>query len=202
MRGITRRRDRDHGPRLRHVGRGGEGGGAAQAVTDQDCGRTPDVPQGARRCQKVGDIGRERGVGEFAVASSEPGEVEAQHADAERGQRLRDAARRMHVLAAGKAMREQRIGPRLTGRHVKERGEPLSLRVDEVEPFGGHGESSLGGLRTKKYVPALSGEEAAKRSFKQASGTQRSLNQLLPYGDKGQTTTFKPEGRRPAPAGS
>jgi hypothetical protein len=132
------RRDRHHGARLRHVGGSGEHGGTTQAVADQDRGRPPDFAQGARRRQQVGDIGGERRVGELAFARAKPGEIEAQHADAERGQRLRNAARRRHVLAAGEAMREQRIGLRLPGRHVEECREPLALGVDEVEPFGGH----------------------------------------------------------------
>ena len=177
MRGIARRRDRHHRTCLRHVGGSREHGGAAQAVADQDRRRTPAIPQRARRRQEIGDIGRERGVGELAFARTKPGEVETQHADAERGECLRNAARRRHVLAAGEAMREQRIGLRLPGRHVEERCEPLALGVDEVEPFGGHGSPPS---RFPKNFFAPCRIEARRNVLLSTTRWQRSLNLLLP----------------------
>ena len=97
----------------------------------------------ARRAQvvgggdQVGDVGRERGVGEFALARADAGEVEAQHRDALRVERLRDAPRRQHVLAAGEAMGEQRIGARLAGRQVEHGGELLAAGIGEIETLGG-----------------------------------------------------------------
>jgi len=75
-------------------------------------------------------------------------------------------------------MRKQRISPRGRRRAIDESGEPLSLRVDEVEPFGRHVEPSCslvpqsGGTspahpRSKKIVRQLSEPWGVKRSFNQ-----------------------------------
>jgi len=44
----------------------------------------------------------------------------------------------MNVLAAGKAMSEQRVGARLPGRPVEQRSQRLSLRIGEIEAFSRH----------------------------------------------------------------
>ena len=49
-----------------------------------------------------------------------------------------DAPGGMHVLAAGKAMGEQRIGARLAGRTIEQRGEILSLGIGKIETFSGN----------------------------------------------------------------
>ena len=91
--GIARRRDRHHRARLRHLARPrpaprrrrgcGRSGSPARACTSRSV-------IGGR--DQVGDVGGERGVGELAFARAEAGEVEAQHRDAERRQRLRRCA--------------------------------------------------------------------------------------------------------------
>ena len=54
----------------------------AEAVADQQRWRLPHLAQMIGGAHQVGDIGRERGVGEIAFAGAEAGEVEAQHRDA------------------------------------------------------------------------------------------------------------------------
>jgi hypothetical protein len=90
---------------------------------------------------QVADIGGKRGVGEFALAGADAGKVEAQDRDAERRQRIGDAFRRNDVLAAGEAVREQRIGARRAGRQVEHGGEFLAVRIGEIEALGGHGKA-------------------------------------------------------------
>jgi len=112
-------------------------------VTDQDRRRAPGAAQLLRGRHQVGDVRREGRVGELAFARAKPGEVETQHRDAERRQAFGDAPRGVHVLAAGEAVREQRIGARRLRRTVEEGGEPVSLRIGEIEPFGRHGPPPL-----------------------------------------------------------
>ena len=69
---------------------------------------------------------------------AEPGEVEAQHGDTERGQAFGDALGGMNVLAAGEAMGEQRIGARLPGRAIEQRCQILSRGIGEIEAFSRH----------------------------------------------------------------
>src|SRR5437879_1372365 len=73
-----------------------------------------------------------------AIAPAEAGEVEAQNADAKRGQSLRDAPRGVNILAAGEAVGEQCVGARLSRRIIEERGKPLPLRTGKIEPFSRH----------------------------------------------------------------
>ena len=89
---------------------GGEDRGAAEAVADQDRRRLAGFAQMIGGADEIGDVGRERRVGEIALAGAEPGEIEPQHRDALGRERRRDALGRQHVLAAGEAMREQRVG--------------------------------------------------------------------------------------------
>ena len=65
--------------------------------------------QMVRGRDQIGDVGGELRVGELALARAEPGEIEAQHRDAARRQPFGDALGRQHVLAAGEAVREQRV---------------------------------------------------------------------------------------------
>ena len=123
---VGRRRDGHDGARLGDMRRRCEHGGAAEAVADQDSRRTMNAAQVIGRRHQVGDVGGERRVGELAVARAEPGEVEAQHRDVARGQALGDALGRMHVLAAGKTMREQRKCDRLRRRAVEQRSKALA----------------------------------------------------------------------------
>jgi len=52
------------------------------------------------------DVGGEVGVGEFAFAGAQSGEVEAQNSDAAGGERIGDPSGCAAVLAAGEAVRE------------------------------------------------------------------------------------------------
>ena len=91
-----------------------------------------------RGCDQVGDIGGECGVGEFAFARAEAGEVEAQHGDAERGQGFGNTLGGVDVLAASKAVRKQRVGARLALGAVEQRGKILSAGVGKIEAFSRH----------------------------------------------------------------
>ena len=93
---------------------------------------------------EVGDVRRKGRVGEFAFAVAEPGEVEPQHRDAARRQRGRDALRRQHVLAAGEAMRKQRIGVDRAIGLVQRRGKLMAAFAGELKAFGRHGRSPCG----------------------------------------------------------
>ena len=52
---------------------------------------------------------------------------------------MRRAAK--HVLAAGEAMGEQRIGAGLAGRQVEHGGEFFASGIGKIEALGGHGKS-------------------------------------------------------------
>ena len=108
--GIGGRRDGDDRLGIRNLPGGGEDRGAAEAVADQDRRRLAGFAQMIGGADEIGDVGREGRVGKIALAGAEAGEVEPQHRDALGRQRHRDALGRQHVLAAGEAMREQRIG--------------------------------------------------------------------------------------------
>ncbi len=108
--GIGRRRDGHDSLGFRDPSGGGEDRGTAEAVADQDRRRRADLAQMIGGAHEVGDVGGERRIGEIAFAGAEPGEVEAQHRNALGGERDRDAFCRQRVLAAGEAVREQRVG--------------------------------------------------------------------------------------------
>src|SRR5262249_23560738 len=78
-------------------------------------------------------------IGEIALASAEPGEVEAQYRDAARRERLGDAFGREIVFPAGEAVCKERKGGRLANRPFEPRGELLALAVGKFEAFRGHG---------------------------------------------------------------
>ena len=141
--GIAGRGDRHHRPRLRHLGGCGEHGRAAQAVADQDRGGAGAAAQFVCSRDKVGDIGGKAGVGKFTLARAKPGEVEAQHGDAERGESVRDALRGMDVLAAGKAVGKQRVGARLPVGAIEQRGKFLPLGVGKIEALSRHSSPPL-----------------------------------------------------------
>ncbi|MGY4310007.1 hypothetical protein ACVIJ6_007250 [Bradyrhizobium sp. USDA 4369] len=107
-------------------------------MADQDGGRLPGLAQMIGRADEVGDVGRERRIGEVAFAGAEAGEVEPEHRDAMRRQCHRDASRRMRVLAAGEAMREQRIGARHAVGEIERGGQSVAACAFELETFGRH----------------------------------------------------------------
>src|SRR4029077_15653049 len=100
----TQRRDRD---RLGDPRRRGEHRGAAEAVSDEQPGRLVIAPQEIRGGDEIVDVRGEVGVREIAFAAAEPGEVEAQPRDAALRERLADRGRRLALLGAGEAVREQ-----------------------------------------------------------------------------------------------
>ena len=136
--GIAGRGDRHHRACLRHLGGGGEHRRAAEAVADEDRGRAGAPAQFVRGRHQIGDVGGKAGVGEFALARAEAGEVEAQHRDAERGQAIGDALGGPGVLAAGKAVRKERVSARLLRRTVEQRGKALSVGVGKIETLSRH----------------------------------------------------------------
>ena len=77
---------------------------------------------------EIGDVGGKRRIGEIALAGAEAGEVEPQHGDAPGRERHGDALGRQHILAAGEAMREQRIGRNLAVGRIERGGELMALR--------------------------------------------------------------------------
>ena len=91
-----------------------------------------------RRSHEIGDVGGESGVGELAAAAAEPGEVEAERGDAELGQRPGDMDRRAHILAAGEAVGEDRIGRGIALGQLEPPGQPVPTGTREVEPLAAH----------------------------------------------------------------
>ena len=83
---------------------------AAEAVADQDGGGFTGFAEVTGRTNEVGNVGREGRVGEIALAGAKAREIEPQHRDAACCQCCRNSFRRQHILAAGEAMREQRVG--------------------------------------------------------------------------------------------
>ena len=51
---------------------------------------------------------------------------------------LGDAARGQHVLAAGEAVREQRVGERFAIRQIERRGQSVAIRSRELKAFDWH----------------------------------------------------------------
>ena len=90
---------------------------------------------------EIGDVGGEGRIGEIALAGAEAGEVEPQHGDALGGQRGRDAFCRQHVLAAGEAMRKQRVGVDRSIRRIERGGKLMAAFAGELKAFSRHGHS-------------------------------------------------------------
>src|SRR5262249_56095878 len=111
---------------------------AAAVWADEDAGRAGPAAKRVRGRDQIGDVGGKGGVGEFALARAEPGEVEAQHGDAERGQAVGDALGGPDVLAAGKAVRKQRVGARLLAGPLEQPGKLLSVRFAKIETLTPH----------------------------------------------------------------
>ena len=103
---VARRGNGHDRARLRHLSRRGQHGGAAEAVADEDRRRLRPAAQLVRGGDEIADVGGKRRVGELTLARAEPGEVEAKHGDAERGEPFGHALGGVDVLAAGKAVRK------------------------------------------------------------------------------------------------
>ena len=101
MYGIGRCGDRHDRSRLSYVGRSGQHRRATKAVPDELCRGVVRSPQMVGSRDEIGDVGREPGVRELALACTYPCEIETQDSNAAGGKRLRDPASREIVLAAG-----------------------------------------------------------------------------------------------------
>jgi len=127
MGGIGWRRDGDDRPGVMDSLRGGQDRRAAEAVADQDRRALAGLSQVIGSQHQIVDVRRERRVGKIAPAGAEPGEVEAQHANAFFRQLTRDAAGRQPVLAAGEAMREQCVGDRFAVWQIERRRQLVTV---------------------------------------------------------------------------
>ena len=137
--GVGRRRDGRDRARLRNRLRGGEHGGAAEAVADQDRGRLICFPQVIGRRHQVADVRRERRVGELAFARAEAGEIEAQHGDAARA--VRPSAMRVAAstsLPQVKQCANSANATRRSGRAIEQGGKFFAARIREFEAFERH----------------------------------------------------------------
>ncbi len=139
MRGIGWRCDGDDGLGFRNLSGGGEDRSAAKTVPDQDRRRLARLPQMIGGKHEIGDIRGKRRIGEIALAGAEPGEVEPQHRDSLGRQRGGDALGRQHVLAAGEAVREQRIGRDRAVGQIERGSELMASGARELKAFGRHG---------------------------------------------------------------
>ena len=138
MGGVGRRGDGDHGLGFRNLSGGGKDRGAPEAVADQDRGRFPCLAQMSGGADEIGDVGGEGRIGEIALARTKPGEIEAERGDALGRERDRDALGGQYILAAGEAMREQRVGDRRPIGQVKRGGELVSAFAFKLEFFSRH----------------------------------------------------------------
>ncbi len=136
--GIGGGRDGDDGPGIRNLPRGGQNGSAAEAMADQDGWRFARFAQMVGGPHQIGDVRGECGIGEITFAGAEARKIEPQHRDAFCRQRHGDPLRRQHILAAGEAMREQRIGQRLLLRQVQRGRQLMALGARELETFSRH----------------------------------------------------------------
>ena len=139
MSGVGRRRDGDDRPGVGNLAGGGKNGGAAEAVADQDRGTFAGLAQMVGGPHQIGDVRRKRRIGKIAFAGAQASEVEPQHCDALGCQRHRDPLGGQHVLAAGEAVREQRVRQWLTLGHIKRCRELMAAYTRELETFGRHG---------------------------------------------------------------
>ena len=130
--------DRRHRACLRHLGGRGQHRSTSQTMADENCRRPSTTAQLICGCDEIGNVGGKRSISKLALARAQPGEIEAQHTNAERGQTLRNALGRVNVLAAGKAMGKQRVSARQPSRLVKERRELVSFATGEIKSLNRH----------------------------------------------------------------
>ncbi len=91
MRRVGGRADGRHGARLGDLAGRRQHGGATERMADQQLRRVAGRAQMRRGGDQIGDVRGEVGVGEFALAPAQTGEIEAQHRDAARRERAGDA---------------------------------------------------------------------------------------------------------------
>jgi hypothetical protein len=141
MDGIGGRRDGDDCLRIRNPPGGGKDRRAAETVPDQDRGRPTGFPQMIGGADEIGDVGREGRICKFALAGAEPSKVEPQYRDALGCQCDRNAFGRQHVLAAGEAMREQRVSLHRSIRRIQRGSKLMAAFAGELKAFARHGRS-------------------------------------------------------------
>ena len=78
-------------------------------------------------------------IGKLALAHSESGKIETQHANAAHRQPLGNVLCREVVFAAREAVREQCEGNRLAERQIDQGRQFFALGIGKLEPFGTHG---------------------------------------------------------------
>ena len=139
MHGIGGRSDGHDRLGIRNLRGGGKDCRTPEAVPDQERGRAPCFTQMIGGVDEIGDVRRKGRVGKIALAGAEPGKVETQHRDALGGQRGRDAFRGQHVLAAGEAMRKQRVGLHRSIRRIQRGGKLMAAFAGELKAFIRHG---------------------------------------------------------------
>jgi hypothetical protein len=116
---IVRRAERRYGTRFGYAARRREHCRTAEAVSDEDLRRAVVFLEVIGSAHDVFDVRRERRVGEIAAARAKPGEIEAQHRDAARRERLPDVSRGFRLLRAREAVREDRVSARRAGRQLE-----------------------------------------------------------------------------------
>ncbi len=138
MDGIGRRGDGDDGLGVRNLPGGGKNGSAAETMADQDRRTLSGFAQMVGGPHQIGDVRRECRVGEIAFAGAQARKVEPQYRDAFRRQRYRNPLGGQHVLAAGEAMREQRVSDRLPFGQIQRCRELMAAYTRELKTFSRH----------------------------------------------------------------
>ena len=118
-------------------------GGAAERVPDEERRRDQVLAQVVGGPDQVRHVGAERGVPEVPARLPQPGEVEAQDGDTVPGQAVGDAGGGEPVLAAGEAVREDGVCPRLAFRQVEPGRQRLATGPGELQ------------LRRARHAPLL-----------------------------------------------
>ena len=111
---------------------------AAEAVADQQLGRRRAIPQGVGCGHQILDVRGEGRARELAGTGAQPGEVEAQGGDPQLGEAAGELGRGPHVLAAGEAVGEQRVGDGLRIGQLQQAGQPVAAGTDEIEALLAH----------------------------------------------------------------
>ena len=165
--------DGHHRTRLRHLGSRRQHRRAAETVANENGRCPPHARKLVGRCDKIGDIGGKRRIGELALARAQAREVEAQDANAKRGQAFCNPPGGVHILAASEAMGEQGIGPRRGSRLVKERRETVSVSAGELKSLRRH-------ANLKTAINLKTEIAGAERGL---APCQPYLNQFVPHCD-------------------
>jgi hypothetical protein len=109
VRRITRRAYRHDGLHRRQILSHRENGGSAETMPDEQGRRHVGGLEKTRCGNEVGDVRREIRVCELPLTGPDAREIEPQYCDPVLGQTLCDPARSENILAARKAVREERV---------------------------------------------------------------------------------------------